>query len=52
MNGVLEIPLTSHTGEEEFLEVEKDNLPEAAELIYVLKAEKSPLSVWLHVAVS
>jgi RNA polymerase-associated protein CTR9 len=50
MNGVLEIPLTSHTGEEEFLEVEKDNLPEAAELIYVLKAEKSPLSVWLHVA--
>eukprot|EP00122_Pirum_gemmata_P002085 Pgem_evm1s1887 len=52
MNDIIEIPVTSNEGdgEEEFLEVNINQLPESLELIEVLKGEKSKLSVWNQVA--
>ena len=48
----IEIPLRSGrgTGEEEFLEIPLDALPDSDELVTVLESERCPLRFWLALA--
>ncbi|XP_017492305.1 PREDICTED: RNA polymerase-associated protein CTR9 homolog, partial [Rhagoletis zephyria] len=48
---VIEIPLKAST-EEEVIELSIDNLPDVAELVDLLRNELSPLSLWLHAALT